>query len=62
MECRGAKLLYRSNVVGHFYGTEYKIWAGFGPVGCTENFGLGRTFEGNFICFRGQKKLYINLE
>ena len=28
-------------VSGRFYGTEYKIWAGFGPVGCTKKFGLG---------------------
>ena len=24
-----------------FYGTEYKIWTGFGPVGSTEDFRLG---------------------
>ena len=48
--------------MGHFYGTEYKILVGFGPVGCTENFGLGHkvhtyaTFEGIFLCFNGQKK------
>jgi hypothetical protein len=27
------KSLYISHVVSHFYGTEYDIWAGFGPVG-----------------------------
>ena len=28
--------------MSHFYGTGYDIWAGFGQVGSTENFGLGR--------------------
>ena len=27
--------------MSHFYGTEYKIWAGFELVGSTENFELG---------------------
>ena len=27
------KSLYVSHAVSHFYGTEYDIWAGFGPVG-----------------------------
>ena len=35
------KSLYISPAVSHFYGTEYEIWAGFGPFGSTENFGLG---------------------
>ena len=30
-----AKSLYRSRAVSHFYGTEYEILAGFGPVGNT---------------------------
>ena len=33
--------IYISRAVSHFYRTEYKIWAGFGPDGSTENFGLG---------------------
>ena len=33
--------LYISPAVSHFCGTEYEIWAGFWPVGVTENFGLG---------------------
>ena len=37
-----SKSLYRSRGESHFYGTEYEIWAGFGPVGNTESFGLGR--------------------
>ena len=28
--------------MSHFYGTEYEIWAGFGPIGIIENFNLGR--------------------
>ena len=39
---------YISRAVSHSYGTEYEIWAGFGPVGSTENFGLG-----NKVCFSG---------
>ena len=34
-------------------GTEYDIWAGFGPVGSTENFGLG-LMRAIFLCFHGQ--------
>ena len=30
------KSLKRSTAVGDFYGTEIKIWAGFGSVGITE--------------------------
>ena len=30
-----SKSLYRSCAGRHFYGTEYVIWAGFGPVGNT---------------------------
>ena len=33
-----AKSLYRSRAGSHFYGTEYEIWADFGPVGNTEIF------------------------
>ena len=32
----GAKSLYRSRAGGRFYGTENYIWAGFGPIGNTE--------------------------
>ena len=31
-----AKSLCRSHAGSHFNGTEYEIWAGFGPVGNTE--------------------------
>ena len=31
------KSLYRSRARRHFYGTENVIWAGFGPIGSTEN-------------------------
>ena len=53
-----AKSLYRSPEGSHFYGTEYEIWADFGPVGNTEKKNwadyeqLLRPF---FSCFRGQK-------
>jgi hypothetical protein len=30
------KSIYRSCGGSHFYGTEYEIWADFGPVGNTE--------------------------
>ena len=41
-----------SRVVSHFYRTEYETWAGFGPVGRTENFELGDkvcNFWGKFF-------------
>jgi hypothetical protein len=52
------KSLYISPIGSYSYGTEYEIWAGFGPVGSSENFGLGRkvTFEDNFLCFPWQKR------
>ena len=36
------KSLHRSRARSHFYGTEYEIWADFGPVGNTEKKSLGR--------------------
>ena len=33
------KSLYRSRAGSHFNGTEYEIWADFGPVGKTEKIG-----------------------
>ena len=30
------KSLYKSLAGSHFYGTEYEIWADFGPVGSKE--------------------------
>jgi hypothetical protein len=33
------KSLYISRAVSLFYLTEYETWAGFGLVGCNENFG-----------------------
>ena len=35
LECWNQSL-YRSRAGSHFYGTEYEIWADFGPVGNTE--------------------------
>ena len=29
----GPKALYRSHAGSHLYGTEYEIWADFGPIG-----------------------------
>jgi hypothetical protein len=55
------KSLYRSRAGRHFYGTENEIWAGFGPVGNTEekNCGLimSNFFEGVFFMFSEAKKL-----
>ena len=53
------KSLYISPEVSHFYGTEYKIWAGFGLVGSTENCPpklLLATFKGIFFMFLWAKK------
>ena len=36
--------LYISHAVSYVYVTEYEIWAGFEPVGSTENFGLSCKF------------------
>ena len=33
------KSLYISRATSNFHGTEFEIWAGFGPVGSTENYG-----------------------
>ena len=42
-----------------FYGTEFEIWAGFGPVGSTEKT-IWAEYEhflrAGFSCFRGQNK------
>ena len=32
-----AKSLYINRTVSNFYGTEFEIWAGFGPAASTEN-------------------------
>jgi len=32
------KSFNRSLAMSHFYKTKFEIWAGFGPVGSTENF------------------------
>ena len=48
------KSLYRSRAGSHFYGTEYEIWADFGPVGNTEKKIAAvkyATFEGEFFMF-----------
>ena len=51
---------YRSRAGSHFYGTEYEIWADFGPVGNTEKKVGGpimSNFWGRFFhVFRGKKK------
>ena len=41
-----ANLLYMSRAVSNFYGTEIKIWAGFGPVGNTE-----KKFQADYELF-----------
>ena len=54
-----AKSLYRSRAGNHFYGTEYDIWADFGPVGNTEKNQFWADYEqllrAVFSCFQGQK-------
>ena len=57
--------LYRSRAGSYFYGTEYDIWADFGPVGSTEkkvglimsNF-LGQVFQ----VFMGKKNKIVFLK
>jgi hypothetical protein len=44
------KSFYISPALSHFYGTEYEIWAGFKPVGGTENFELGLLLLLRAIC------------
>ena len=53
--------------MSNFYGTEIKIWDGFGPVGNTEK-RIGADYEqlskSVFSCFQGQKnieKIFENL-
>ena len=45
--------------MSNFYGTEFKIWAGFGPVGKNEK-KMGANYEQllrlDFSCLQGQKK------
>ena len=46
------KSIYRSRAGSHLYGTEYEIWADFGPVGNIEKKGrLLATFEDSFFKF-----------
>ena len=42
-----------------FYGTEYKIRACFGPVGGTENFGLG--FKVHILLLRAVFHVFIGI-
>ena len=49
-----SKVLYRSRAGSHFYGSEYEIWAGSGPVGNNEKRAIKySTFEGVFYVFMG---------
>ena len=52
--------LYRSRAGSYFYGTEYEIWADFGPVGNTEKKKFWNNYEQLlgpvFSCFHWQKK------
>ena len=41
-----------------FFGTEIKIWAGFGPVGITEN-KMSNFWGQFFLCFHGQFFFYF---
>ena len=52
--------LYRSRAGSHFYGTEYEIWADFGPVGNTEKKSFGpimSNFWGGFFMFSLAKQM-----
>ena len=47
----------------HFYGTEYEIWADFGPVGNTEKnvwADYEQLLRAFFSCFHGKKKVEIS--
>ena len=47
-----ANLLYISRAVSNFYGTEFVIWAGFGPVGSIENkLDHAKPFWGHFCLY-----------
>ena len=51
-----AKSLYRSCAGSHFYGTEYEIWADFGPIGNTEKNGsIMSNFKVVFFIFSWAK-------
>jgi hypothetical protein len=56
-----SKSLYRSRAGSHFYGTEYEIWADFGPVGNTEKRVGGADYDqllgAGFSFFQGQNKI-----
>ena len=55
------KSLYISWVLSNFYGTEIKIWAGFGPIGNTEKNGgmIVSIFWGFFFMFSWGKKGFL---
>ena len=59
--CLVPKSLYRSRAESHFYGTEYEIWADFGPVGNTEKQPgpIMSNFEASFFMFSCAKKVKI---
>ena len=42
---------YRRSAGSHFYGIEYEIWAGFGPVGNTKKENWGADYEQLFHVF-----------
>ena len=57
--------LYRSRAESHFYGTECKIWADFGPDGNTEKKvgdRLWATFEAGFFMFSWANFFYFFLK
>ena len=62
--CISPKPLYRNFAGNHFYGTEYEIWADFGPVGNTEQI-FGNIYDQLlrvlFSCFQGQKNIFFKL-
>ena len=58
-----AKSLYGSQAVYHFFGTEYEIKAGFGPIGNTENFqgAVKYTLRAFFYVFMGKRNKLKNI-
>ena len=59
------KVIYRSRAGSHFYGTEYDIWADFGPVGNAEKkcwADYEQLFRAFFSSFHGQKNIYFFID
>ena len=54
-------MYYLARAGSYFYGTEYEIWADFGPVGNTEKKNWDeQLLRAIFSCFHGQKNILFN--